>query len=110
MFNRIEIGPTPLDEDCAQVGEHDYGVKAPRECQRFIKQLRECFGPEPEGAELRMIGSPHDFGTYYEVYCVYDPKKPDSLNYALNVENKTPATWKDRFKRQVVNMLGEDDE
>jgi hypothetical protein len=89
----ISLGPTPPEEPCAQVGEPDYRRKALAECQRFIVLLRETFGPEPEGAELQTKSFPHDFGTYYEVVCCYDPDHPASMDYAFRLEKETPSTW-----------------
>jgi hypothetical protein len=54
MSDYITLGPTPADEPCAQVGEELYEKKARAECRRYIKVLRETFGPEPSGAYLMM--------------------------------------------------------
>ena len=93
MRDFFPLGPTPREEDCAYVGEPDYGRKAPQECQRFIALLREIFGPEPEGAALRIKAFEHDFGTYHEVVCWFNPEIPESVDYAMRCENNTPATW-----------------
>jgi hypothetical protein len=63
------IGPTPSNEDCAQVGQPNYREKALEECARFIRLLREKIGPEPEGAWLSVKWFEHDFGPYCEVVC-----------------------------------------
>ena len=93
MKNFFVIGPTPIEEECAQVGEPDYRRRALQECQRFIQLLRDIFGPEPEGAALRIKSFEHDFGTYHDVVCWFDPDMPESVDYAIRCENNTPITW-----------------
>lgn len=102
MKDYISIGATPRDEPCAQVGQPDYRKHALAECRRFIQLLRNTFGPEPEGAELRIAAFPHDFGTYYEVVCDYDTDIPASVDYALRCEAEMPTTWGEATTDQTV--------
>lgn len=95
MKDFITIGPTPCEEPCAQMGTPDYREKALAECKRFIKLLRQKFGPQPEGARLAVKSFLHDFGTYYEVVCHYDTDIQASVDYALRCEGETPATWEE---------------
>jgi hypothetical protein len=76
-----------------QVGDQHYYRKMLVECQRFITLLRTLFGPEPEGAELRIKAFEHDLGTYHEVVCWYDTRFPASFAYAQRCEDEMPATW-----------------
>ena len=92
----IDIGPSPYDEECVNVGEDDYTRRALQECRRFILLLREVLGPEPEGARLTVRAFPHDFGDYYEVVCTFDPTLPASLAYAMRCEAECPAHWEDQ--------------
>ena len=39
MRDYIEIGSTPHDEDCAQVGSENYAKRAKYECEMFAKQI-----------------------------------------------------------------------
>jgi hypothetical protein len=93
MSNFITLGPTPADEPCAQVGEELYAEKARAECRRFIQLLRDTFGPEPSGAYLQVKAFPHDFGSYYEVVCHFNPDVPHSIDYALRLEREAPTEW-----------------
>lgn len=93
MRSYISIGSAPSEEECAQVGDPDYRVKAVAECRRFIVLLREMFGAEPEGAKLAVKAFPHDFGTYHEVVCYYDESMQEAVDYAFKVEANVPATW-----------------
>lgn len=93
MRDYIEIGPTPADEPCAQVGETDYEERAAGECKRFIALIRKTLGPEPEGARLVVRANNHDFGVYYNVVCRYDDSFPDAVSYAFRAESEAPARW-----------------
>ena len=96
MSEYISLGPVPADEDYAMVGQDNYAQKARAECKRFIKLLRETFGPEPSGAYLQAKAFPHDFGTYWEVICHFNPDVPESIEYALRCEREAPTTWSSR--------------
>ena len=91
----IDIGPTPCEEDCAQVGQPDYATKARAECNRFIELIRRALGPEPEGARLAVKSNPHDFGPYYEVVCYYDTDNEEATRYAYRCEGEAPVRWDD---------------
>jgi hypothetical protein len=93
MRNYFCIGPSPYEENCAQVGEPGYREKALAECTRFIQLLRDMFGPEPEGAQLSVTWFEHDFGAYCEVACYFNPESHASIEYAQHCEDHAPATW-----------------
>ena len=91
----IDIGSTPCEEDCAQVGEPDYARKARSECNRFIDLLRRTLGPEPAGAQLSVKANPHDFGTYFSVICYCDTDNEAAEKYAYRCEGEAPVPWDD---------------
>jgi len=93
MRDCLELGPTPCNENCAQVGIESYHVIAKQECQRYIDLIRKVVGPEPEGARLRIKSNPHDFGTYYEVACYFDDTNETAIDYAYHCEANLPANW-----------------
>lgn len=93
MREYLNIGSTPAEEDCAQIGSDDYAPRAKAECKRFIEVIRKKLGNEPAGATLKMKGFPHDFGTYYEVVCEYDENNEKAMNYAFKCESDAPTTW-----------------
>jgi len=93
MKDFINIGSSPIEEECAQVGSENYLERARQECQRYIATIRRVCGKEPEGARLAVIAFPHDFGTYYEVVCHYDDSCPESFDYALWIEGNGPVVW-----------------
>ena len=91
----IDIGSAPAEEDCAQVGDEGYETRARPECNRYIALLRKTFGPEPEGASLRVKSNSHDFGTYLSVVCNFDDTNQLAIDYAYKCEGEAPATWGD---------------
>ena len=91
----LDIGPSPAEEDCVQLGDPDYREKAIPECRRFIDLIRKKLGNEPAGAKLAIKANNHDFGTYHEVVCYYDDEIPESEEYAFNVEANAPTKWED---------------
>jgi len=93
MKNYLEIGPSPIEEDCVQVGEENYADRAREECNRFVQLIREELGKEPEGARLAVKSFPHDFGTYFEVVCWYDEDLPETVEYAFRCESDAPVRW-----------------
>lgn len=94
MRDFIEIGPVPCDEKCEQVGMPNYdSFRAKLECECFRNQLRRQFGPEPEGARLRIKSNPHDFGNYLEVVCHFDDAFPESVEYAFKCEGEAWTQW-----------------
>lgn len=91
----VTVGSTPAEEDCAQVGSPGYDLVARDECRRFVELLRKTFGPEPEGARLAVKAFSHDFGTYHEVVCYYDPTMEESVAYAFRCEGEAPTRWEE---------------
>ena len=67
----LNLAPTPLDENCCQVGDSNYHEEARKEINAFIGQLRRMFGKEPEGCRYKITSNPHDFGTYLELDIVF---------------------------------------
>tara|TARA_R110002051_G_C8727285_1_gene497499 strand:- start:1377 stop:1634 length:258 start_codon:yes stop_codon:yes gene_type:complete len=70
-----------------------YRVNAGKECRRFIEQIRNHYGSEPQGARLYIKSNPHDFGSYLSVECefIWDPSEEDeectpSQEYAFAIE------------------------
>ena len=93
MRDYESIGASPCGETCVQLGSEDYSEKARAECRRFIDLIRTCCGPEPENAELIVKGSPHDYGTYYEVYVRFESESADASDYAYHCQTNAPAGW-----------------
>lgn len=95
MLDTLAIGPTPAEEDCAQVGDKDYTKKAVPECRRFAALIVQKLGPPPGNARLRLLRNAHDFGTYYEIGVEFDSDSKEETQYAYLVEALAPKTWDD---------------
>jgi hypothetical protein len=89
----VYLGTTPSDEPCVQVGDPDYTARALAECRAYIEAIRKVVGEEPGGATLRVKREIHDFGTYYETVCEYDPSCEAAAEYALRCDEHAPTTW-----------------
>jgi hypothetical protein len=93
MQDFIMLGAAPVDEPCAQLGQHGSYDKVKDECRRCIHRLRQKFGAEPLGARFAIKSFAHDFGTYYEVVCLFDTDDEEAAHYAYRCEVDLPATW-----------------
>lgn len=95
----LNIGSTPHDEDCAQVGSDDYAKRARKECNAFMAQIQKHY-PEPDNGYLKVKGFSHDFGTYYEVVACYDPENTEASKWAFDIEGDSQgvlSTWDAEF-------------
>lgn len=101
MREYVEIGCTPHDEDCEQLGPNYNPQQARFECQVFIRQLRRELGEEVGTARLKVKSNPHEFGTYLEVACYFDSEDEIGCDYAYRCENEMPAEW-DEIARQEL--------
>ena len=87
----IDIGPSPAEEDCVQVGVENYRERAQVEMGRYIHAIRDTVGVEPPGARLRIKWFPHDFGTYGSVVVEY--YDDEGMEYAFRAEREAPERW-----------------
>jgi hypothetical protein len=104
MTDWLDIGSSPPDEDCAQVGSPDYYPRARRECRAYIGQLRRVLGPEPLGAHLIVKSHLHDFGTYLSVACIFDPANRAAIEYAYRCESNSPEEWDRKAKVELRHL------
>jgi hypothetical protein len=95
MRESLELGPTPCDEDCAQVGMEDYFAKARPECRRYIDLLVKKFGKPLGEAYFYIKSNPHEFGSYLEVAIKFNTNSREETAFAYHVESNLPAKWTD---------------
>lgn len=88
----INLGATPVDEPCTQVGDPNYDMKAMAECERFIALLRRVYGVEPPGCRLYVKAHNHDFGIYHEVELEFEDTDGTAMKYVMAVEPGC-STW-----------------
>ncbi len=107
MREWIDIGSSPPEEDCAQLGRDDYYPRARRECRAYIALLRRTLGEEPPGASLAIKSNEHDFGTYLSVVVYYEPGNDAALDYAFKCESEGPLTWDEQAREELARSLGQ---
>jgi hypothetical protein len=104
MYDTIEIGPVPCDENCEQVGTDNYSaVKARKECEIYKAQIERTF-TIPEGVFLKITSNPHDFGNYFEVVIKYDESNEKAVEAAYHIEEQLPAEWDEVSKQQLKGI------
>jgi len=101
MRDYISIGPSPCNEECAQVGQDNYPEQSKKECRAFLNQLSRVFGEPPGGAHLGIKSFPHDFGTYREVVCYFDDDVPEARDFAFMLEGKSPENWDEEAHKEL---------
>lgn len=105
MKDYLNIGCTPYDEPCAQVGSENYNKLSTIECRAFTHQceraLAKKFGEEYT-VIVRIKSFPHDFGTYKEVVVEYDENNDKEHAQALYLEGEADLTnWDDEAKQEL---------
>ena len=103
-WDTLEIGSTPTDEPCAQLGSSGYDELSRMEIKAFHGQIMRLFPNIPAGARFISKSNPHDFGVYRELAIKYLMDDEESSDYAINVENGTPANWDEEAKRQLTEL------
>lgn len=87
MEEYLELGSSPADEECAQVGDPDYADRAQRECAAWARQLTREF---PRG-RFSVKWFRHDFGSYAEVVARWST--PEEEEAAFAAESGARTTW-----------------
>lgn len=103
MKDKVYIGPCPIDERGAQIGDPDFSNKNIEECRKYIDLIIKKFGEPPKGAKVYYVQEQHDFGSYREVVISYDENHPESVRYAFTVESESPRTWDDNSPYEWSN-------
>lgn len=93
MRDFLTLGPTPCEENCAQVGTADYAEKTRIETRAYIAQLLRQFGEPPGLNFFKVKCFPHEFGSYHEVVITFEDTCEDSVAFAYTVENELPGHW-----------------
>lgn len=98
-MEHIDLGSSPADEGCAQVGRPGYEERAREECDAYRDQLLRAvearFGALRPGTpfRIRVASRPHDFGPYLEVVASFDPSDADAARVAEWLEAEGPTAW-----------------
>lgn len=93
-YEFMTIGASPTDENTAQVGRPDYDECSGRECHVFKRMLERLYPPPVDGSATLVIkSSPHEYGSYREVFVRYDADDAAATDYAFAIEGNTPEQW-----------------
>ena len=102
QYETLELGSSPVEESCSQVGTDDYMTRARKECRAYVGQLTRQF-PVPADCDIEfgVKRFPHDFGSYLEVAVRFNTECDRSVEYALSVENNLPGVWDNEAKQEL---------
>lgn len=95
MKDKLHLGTTPAEEECAQVGSPGYRDRARLECSQWITALTQHFGEPPDGAKFKIVSESHDFGSTLEVAIEFDSDNEKAVEFAFRVEESAPTSWAD---------------
>ena len=111
MMETIELGPTPCDEPCAQVGSPLYEETSRLECRAYRNQLERCYvaahGPLPDDVHIKVKTFMHDLGEYREVVVRYDGTNQAAVNAAFWLEANMPESWDDEARLEILRAAAE---
>ena len=107
MRDYIEIGPTPSDENCAQVGDIYYGIRSKIETTAYLNQLNRMFPEVLNSSTLRFSIKTfqHDFGSYKEVVINYDSDDEEEYEIAISkIDKNIPSNWDEEALDEIKNQ------
>lgn len=107
-IEQIDLGPTPGDEPCAQVGTPDYEYRGIHECEVYRDQLYRFLVSRgytrdtlPHDFRIKVKAFEHDFGTYHEVVVRFNADDEKSYELVSLIENEGPSNWDDEAKEEL---------
>lgn len=111
MMDTLDLGATPANEACAQVGSDNYSERALAECRIYRRQLVRLYQSEhggnnlPGGCSLKITSNSHDFGTYHEVGVRYDQRIPEAVDAAFWFEGNLPGEWDEEAHKELEELF-----
>lgn len=99
----VDIGGTPAEEPCAQLGQTpNFDVLNKLEVLAYKYAIIARYGPPPPGCRLTGLSNRHDFGRYVSLVLHVEDELDDTVReYAEAVEDGL-ATWLDAGFRAPV--------
>jgi hypothetical protein len=102
MIDYMEIGPTPYEENCAQVGDLNYLELAKKELNAYRDQLYRMFpSAYSKGVSFIIKWFEHDFGTYGEVCIRWNTDDSNADDYAYEIERNLPGFWDQEAQNEL---------
>lgn len=104
MKNSMELGATPYEESCAQVGDNNYREEAADEMFVYIEQLYRKFPDcKSKNVYFKAHWNNHDFGVYGEVSVFWNTENEEADQYAYFIDQNLPANW----DKEALELLEE---
>jgi hypothetical protein len=102
-YEEVEIGTSPVDEDCTQVSskDTDYIFWNKLECHILIRQLRRMFPELTDRVRLKVKPNHHEFGVYYEVNAVANYDDEMALDAAWKLQDLLPSKWDEQALQEL---------
>lgn len=99
----ITLGPTPPDEDCAQVGEPNFRKLATVQMKAYVNQLNRRFDNWVKDGYILFDKKwfNHDFGSYGEVVVYYNTEDEMSRMCAISVDRSIPTYWDEEALKEL---------
>lgn len=108
----FELGSSPIDEDCAQVGSENYDIQSRAECYAYLNQLYRFlrtsgYNTEKLPGDFRLFVKtyPHDFGNYREVVAKFDANNEKAWDIALLLERSGPEKWDGVARAEIADKV-----
>ena len=102
VMEYMEIGSSPYEEDCAQVGSNGYVERANKELFAYMNQLKRLFpAAESLNVRFRIKWFSHDFGSYGEVCMHWDTGNEEADVYVYEIEKELPGYWDEEAKKEL---------
>ena len=107
MIDYMDIGSSPTDEYCAQLGSDGYEVLSRIELNAYVHQLERMFPHVKETDSLKFAVKRfnHDFGTYAEVVIYFNTENEHDYEYAILIEHNLPMNWDEEAKEEIKQQL-----
>ena len=98
----IELGSSPYEENCVQVGEANYHEKMRKELAAYVNQLNRMFNQFDNHAIMfKSKWFNHDFGSYGEVCVYWNTSDEEADTYVYEIERSLPAYWDEEAKKEL---------
>lgn len=102
MNEYMELGPTPCEESCAQIGNDNFREQATKEMECYAKQLYRTFPEAIElGIKFKMKWFAHDFGSYGEVCAYWNPDNIGQDEYIYYIDRNLPSHWDEESLKEL---------
>jgi hypothetical protein len=104
MKHFIEIGSSPIDENCVQIELCRCYINALLiEVDIFKKQLERLFPITNPNNSFAVKTFQYNFDFYSVVVCYYDDSDKESVDFAFNIEANTPEKWDKEALEEIQN-------